>query len=396
MAIEQYSEPEFEIDPGDIVVGPARADRRTKELVKRLCPGDIAVINHADIDRVAAENLIRAAPAAVVNASTSFTGRYPHIGPLLIAEAGIPLIDEVGPEVLELFTEGEELRLVGNDLWRGDEILAAGQRQEADDLARRVVRARADMGAELEAFAINTLEWIRREAKLTFEPLVLPPLRADFRGRHALVVVRGHDYRNDLKALRAYIREFQPVLVAVDGGADALLEVGLRPDIIIGDFDSVSEEALACGADLVHHVHPDGRAPGREQLLRYGVSYVEFVAEGTSEDVAMLLSAESGAELIVAVGTHASMVEFLDKGRAGMASTFLTRLRLGPLLVDAKGVNRLYETRLRRRDLAMLIGAAVLAMLVVTIVSEPLHVFLSGLWVVIRDGWLRIADTVAG
>ena len=300
MAIEQYSEPEFEIDPGEIVVGPARADRRTKELVKRLCPGDIAVIDHADIDRVAAENLIRAAPSAVINASTSFTGRYPHVGPLLIAEAGIPLIDDVGPEIIDLVDEGEELRLVGNDLWRGEEFLVGGRRQEADDLARRVVRARADMGAELEAFAVNTLEWIRREARLTFEPLVLPPLRADFRGRHALVVVRGHDYRSDLKALRAYIREFQPVLVAVDGGADALMEVGLRPDIIIGDFDSVSEEALACGADLVHHVHPDGRAPGREDLLRWGVSYVEFVAEGTSEDVAMLLSAEAGAELIVA------------------------------------------------------------------------------------------------
>ncbi|MDQ1507555.1 MAG: hypothetical protein QOD57_5282 [Actinomycetota bacterium] len=395
MAIEQF-EPEFEIDPGDVVIGPARADRRTKDLVKRLCPGDIAVIDHADIDRVAAENLIRAAPSAVVNAATSFTGRYPHVGPLLIAEAGIPLVDDVGPEILDLIDEGEEIRLVGNDLWRGDAFLAAGQRQEAGDLARRMIRARADMGAELEAFAVNTLEWIRREAKLTFEPLVLPPIRADFRGRHALVVVRGHDYRSDLGALRPYIREFQPVLVAVDGGADALLEVGLRPDIIIGDFDSVSEEALACGADLVHHVHPDGRAPGREELMRFGVSYVEFVAEGTSEDVAMLLSAEAGAELIVAVGTHASMVEFLDKGRAGMASTFLTRLRLGPLLVDAKGVNRLYETRLRTRDLALLIGAAVLAMLVVTVVSEPLHVFLSGLWVVIRDGWLRIADTVAG
>ncbi|HEV3363717.1 MAG TPA: putative cytokinetic ring protein SteA [Acidimicrobiia bacterium] len=395
MAIEQY-EPEFRIEPTEIVVGPGRADRRTKELVKRLCPGDIAVIDHADIDRVAAENLIRCAPSAVVNASTSFTGRYPHMGPLLIAEAGIPLIDDVGAEVLDVLTEGEELRVVGSDLWRGDELLAAGQRQNADDLARRIIRARADMGAELEAFAVNTLEWIRREARLTFEPLVLPPLQCDFRGRHALVVVRGHDYRSDLKALRAYIREFQPILVAVDGGADALLEVGLRPDVIIGDFDSVSEEALACGADLVHHVHPDGRAPGREQLVGYGVSYVEFVAEGTSEDVAMLLAAEAGAELIVAVGTHASMVEFLDKGRAGMASTFLTRLRLGPLLVDAKGVNRLYEARLRRRDLAMLIGAAFLAMLVITIVSEPAHVFLSGLWVVIRDGWLRIADTVAG
>jgi uncharacterized membrane-anchored protein len=395
MAIEQY-EPEFGIDPADAVVGPGRADRRTKDLVKRLCPGDIAVIDHADIDRVAAENLIRAAPAAVVNASASFTGRYPHVGPLMIAEAGIPLIDDVGSDLLDAVNEGEELRVVGNDVWRGELLLAAGHRQDAGDLAHRIVAARADMGAELEAFAINTLEYIRREAKLTFEPLVLPPLRCDFRGRHALVVVRGHDYRSDLKALRPYIREFQPVLVAVDGGADALLEVGLTPDVIIGDFDSVSEEALASGADLVHHVHPDGRAPGREELLRFGVSYVEFIAEGTSEDVAMLLAAEAGAELIVAVGTHASMVEFLDKGRAGMASTFLTRLRLGPLLVDAKGVNRLYETRLRRRDLAMLIGAAFLAMLVVAIVSEPFHVFWSGLWVVIRDGWLRIADTVAG
>lgn len=395
MAIEQFSQ-EFEASPVEVVTGPARADRRTKELVKRLRPGDIAVIDHADIDRVAAENLIRCNPSAVVNASTSFTGRYPHMGPLLIAEAGIPLIDEVGSEVLDQFLEGEELRVVGGDLWLGDEFLGAGVRQDADDLARRIVRARSDMGAELEAFAINTLEWIRREARLTFEPLVLPPLSCDFRGRHALVVVRGHDYRSDLKALRAYIREFRPVLVAVDGGADALLEVGLKPDIIIGDFDSVSEEALACGADLVHHVHPDGRAPGRENLLQFGVSYVEFIAEGTSEDVAMLLAAEAGAELIVAVGTHASMVEFLDKGRAGMASTFLTRLRLGPLLVDAKGVNRLYESRLRRRDLAMLIGAAFLAMLVVTIVSEPLHVFLNGVWVVIRDVWLRIADWVFG
>jgi uncharacterized membrane-anchored protein len=186
------------------------------------------------------------------------------------------------------------------------------------------------------------------------------------------------------------------VLVAVDGGADALLERGLVPDVIVGDFDSVSESALSCGAELVHHVHPDGRAPGRETLLEWGVPYAEFVAEGTSEDVAMLLAAEAGAALIVAVGTHASMVEFLDKGRAGMASTFLTRLRLGPLLVDAKGVSRLYESRLRRRDLALLVAAALLAMISVTVVSEPLHVFWQGAWVVMRDAWLSLVDTVGG
>jgi uncharacterized membrane-anchored protein len=199
------------------------------------------------------------------------------------------------------------------------------------------------------------------------------------------VVVRGHDYKSDLAALRPYIREYRPSLIGVDGGADALLDIGLKPDIIIGDFDSVSEKALRCGAELVHHVHPDGRAPGREALLEWGVDYHEFVVEGTSEDVAMLLAHESGAQLIVAVGTHATMVEFLDKGRRGMASTFLTRLRLGPSLVDAKGVSRLYEGRMRRMDIVFLVGAALLAMIVVGIVAEPIHVFARGLWVTIKD-----------
>jgi uncharacterized membrane-anchored protein len=382
------------IDRSTIIVAPARVDRRTKDLLKRVRPGEIAVVDHADLDRVAAEGLIKAGVVAVVNAAASFTGRYPNSGPLLITQAGIPLIDKVGSGLLDSVSEGEELRVDGSDVWKGEELVGTGFRPEAAELEERVELARAAIGAELESFATNTLEYIRREAHLTFAPLELPKLRCQFRGRHALVIVRGHDYRSDLAALRPYIREFAPVLVAVDGGAEALLEMGLQPDIIMGDFDSVSEAALACGAELIHHVHPDGRAPGRESLVDWGVPYVEFVAEGTSEDVAMLLAAEAGAELIVAVGTHASMVEFLDKGRAGMASTFLTRLRLGPLLVDAKGVNRLYESRVRRRDLAMLVAAAFLAMLVMTIVSEPLHVFLNGIWVIMQDVWHTIADTV--
>jgi uncharacterized membrane-anchored protein len=257
-----------------------------------------------------------------------------------------------------------------------------------------MAEARSAIGGELERFAVNTLEYIQREARQTFEPVKLPPLETNFEGRHALVVVRGHDYRNDLAALRAYIREYRPVLIGVDGGADALLEVGFKPEIIIGDFDSVSDRALATGAELVHHVHLDGRAPGREALVAAGRPYFEFVADGTSEDVAMLLAYEAGAQLIVAVGTHATMVEFLDKGRQGMSSTFLTRLRLGPLLVDAKGVNRLYEGRVRRRDLLLLVGAALLAMLVVTIVAEPLHVFIDGLRLTLEDTWRSISDRI--
>jgi uncharacterized membrane-anchored protein len=378
----------------DARAATARVDRRTKDLVKRIEPGEIAVIDHRDIDRVAAESLIRAGVAAVVNAAQSISGRYPNRGPLLIVEAGIPLIDEVGPELLWLVTDGDALRIDGEQLWLDDRLVGKGVLRTAAELAEKLELARANIGVELKRFARNTLEYIDREADLTFEPLVLPDLPLPLRGRHALVVVRGYDYETDLTALRPYIREFRPVLIAVDGGADALLERGLRPDIIIGDFDSLSQRALHAGATLVHHVHPDGRAPGRENLVEWGVPYQEFVAAGTSEDVAMLLAYEAGAQLIVAVGTHATMVEFLDKGRAGMASTFLTRLRLGPVLVDAKGVNRLYESRVRRRDLLLLVVAALVAMVAMVVASESARVFVHGFWFTVNDLWHSIRDAL--
>jgi uncharacterized membrane-anchored protein len=367
------------------VEGPAKADRRTKDMIRRLVPGDIAVIDHVDLDRVAADGLIEAGVVAVVNASESISGRYPNGGPIRVVRAGIPLLDAAGEDLLDRVRDGDVLHVVDGEIWRGDELLATAKVLTESDIESAMEEARAAIGVELERFADNTLEYVRREARLTFEPLTLPPLHTKFAARHALVVVRGHDYRSDLAALRSYIREYRPVLIGVDGGADALLEAGLKPDVIIGDFDSVSERALHCGAELVHHVHPDGRAPGRENLVAWGVEYQEFVAEGTSEDVAMLLAYESGSQLIVAVGTHATMVEFLDKGRRGMASTFLTRLRLGPALVDAKGVSRLYEGRVRRLDMLFLVGAAVLAMVVVGIVAEPIHVFMRGLWVTLKD-----------
>jgi uncharacterized membrane-anchored protein len=375
------------------VTGPARIDRRTKDLVKRLQPGDVAVINHRDLDRVAADGLVGAGVSAVVNAGESISGRYPNGGPIRVVQAGVPLVDGAGEDVLDRLHEGEPLRIEGGEVWRGGELIATGELLTAEQIQTAMDAARAAIGGELERFAVNTLEYIQREAKLTFEPVELPPIKTKFRGRHALVVVRGLDYRTDLAALRPYIREYQPVLIGVDGGADALLEMRLKPDIIIGDFDSVSENALATGAELIHHVHLDGRAPGREALQAWGVPYHEFVVDGTSEDVAMLLAYEAGAQLIVAVGTHASMVEFLDKGRKGMSSTFLTRLRLGPALVDAKGVSRLYEGRVRRRDIALLVASAVVAMIVVSIVSEPIHVFLRGIELTLRDLWFSISDT---
>jgi len=327
----------------------------------------------------------------VINGGVSISGRYPNGGPIRIVEAGIPLVDAVGPEILDRIAEGDEIRVVGGEVWRGDELIVTGTRLDEAAIEAATEAARGNIGVELEKFAENTLEYIQREAKLTFEPIVLPDFRTEIKGRHALVVVRGHDYRSDLAALKPYLREYQPVLIGVDGGADALLEIGFEPDIIIGDFDSVSDRALRCGAELIHHVHLDGRAPGRENLLEWGVPYVEFIIDGTSEDVAMLLAYEAGAKLIVAVGTHATMVEFLDKGRKGMSSTFLTRLRLGPMLVDAKGVSRLYEGRVRRRDLVALVVSALLAMIVISVVAEPIHVFLDGIRVTLKDLWYSIS-----
>jgi uncharacterized membrane-anchored protein len=365
--------------------GRARVGKRTKDLTKRIEPGEIAVIDHADLDRVAADGLVGARVLAVVNAKPSVTGRYPNQGPLRLLGAGIPLIDEVGSALLDELVDGEVITIEGDRVLRGNEELATGHRRTIEDLEGVIADARRAIGEELQRFAENTLEYVRREAELTFAPLELPPLNTPMAGRHALVVVRGHDYKEDLRALRPYIAEYRPVLIGVDGGADALLERRMQPDVIIGDFDSVSAAALGVARDLIHHVHPSGHAPGREELAEFGVDYEEFVVEGTSEDAAMILAHEAGADLIVAVGTHATMVEFLDKGRPGMASTFLTRLRLGPTLVDAKGVSRLYEGRVRRSDVMLLVGSALTVILVMIFASEALRVFGRAVWLTLRD-----------
>ncbi|MEO7573595.1 MAG: putative cytokinetic ring protein SteA [Acidimicrobiales bacterium] len=375
------------------MTGRARVGKRTKDLTKRLEPGDIAVIDHADIDRVAADGLIDAGIVAVVNASASISGRYPNGGPMRLVNAGVVLVDGVGSAIMDAVVDGQQVRVVGGAIIGQGGELGAGHVLGVDEIERRMEEARAGIGHELQRFAENTLVYVQREAELVFAPIVLPALRTSFAGRHALVVVRGLDYKEDLRVLRSYIREFRPVLIGVDGGADALLDAGHMPDIILGDFDSVSPRGMDVGAEHVHHVHPDGRNPGVEELRAFGKPYVEFVVEGTSEDAAMLLAYEGGAKLIVAVGTHDTMVEFLDKGRAGMSSTFLTRLRLGPMLVDAKGVARLYESTVRRGDLVLLVLAALLVMLIITLVSEPIQVILDGVWLTLEDLWFDITGT---
>lgn len=373
------------------ITARARADRRTKDLAKRLEPGEIAVINHSDVDLVAADALIDAGVSAVVNAVASFSGRYPNTGPLHLVRNGVVLLDEVGIEGFERISEGQVVSIVGDRLMIGDEVVAVGRRQDEQALLDRVVDARSRVGEQLELFAANTLEYLRRERHLATDSPDLPPSTVDFRGRHTLVVVRGIDFREDLAALHrsGYIREMRPVLIGVDGGADALLALGLTPHIIIGDMDSVSEAALSCGAELIVHAYAGGRAPGADRLRQLGLQHLLFESAGTSEDIAMLLAYERGAELIVAVGTHNSMEDFLDKGRQGMASTFLVRLKVGRKLVDAKGVNNLYHPVVKGRDIAVFAVAMISSLVLVVAVSEPVRLWFRSVWLWLRAriGW---------
>ncbi|WP_300611512.1 putative cytokinetic ring protein SteA [Trebonia sp.] len=340
------------------IVGVARVDLRTKVLVRRLNPGDIAIIDHADLDRVSADELIACKVAAVVNAAKSITGRYPNLGPQLLIDAGIPLVDDAGSDVLARVADGAEVRLDGEVLYAGDQVVAKGVLQSRGTLDAAMAEATAGVTGQIDSFAENTLEFLRGEHDLLTNGVPVPQLATAMKGKHVLVVVRGYRYREDLRTLRPYIREYRPVMMAVDGGADALLDAGYRPQVIIGDMDSISDEALCSGAELVVHAYPDGRAPGLARVTSLGLQAVPLPAPGTSEDVALLLADACGASLIAVVGTHWTLEEFLDKGRPGMASTFLTHLRVGGKLVNAKGVHQLYQSRISGWALIVLVLAA--------------------------------------
>lgn len=374
----------------DAIVGIARVDRRTKNLIPRLKPGEVAVIDHENIDQVSAEGLVERRAAVVVNASASISGTYPNTGPLVLARAGIPIIDAAGKEIMDRIREGQQLRVEGGAVYAGDDCVAEGERLEGREIERRLDAARGAMGAELERFVANTLSFLEREGDLILRGEGMPDTRTRFEGRHALIVVRGTDYKDDVRTLRGYIADYKPVLVAVDGAADTLIEEGFKPDMIIGDMDSVSTDALTSGAEIIVHAYPDGRAPGRERVEALDIECKLFPTAGTSEDIAMLLAYERGAELLVAVGAHASLVEFLDKGRGGMASTFLVRLKVGPKLVDAKGVNRLYRKDISRGMLALLVVSAFIAMILALSMAPGMSLFLENLGERVSDLWFRI------
>jgi uncharacterized membrane-anchored protein len=365
--------------------GPARLDRRTKQLVRRLSPDDIAIIDHADLDRVSAEELLESGVRVVINVSESQTGRFPNPGPLLLVRGGVRLIDAPGADLFEKVSEGEPLTVRGAGLFRNGTRLVAGTELRADELADALRDQRGRVTEALETFAENTMRYLREEGRLLSEGIGFPALQTRFRDRHALVVVRGPGHKRDLRIVRPYIRDFRPVLVAVDGGADALLEAGYKPDVIVGDMDSVSDRALRSGAELVVHAYENGAAPGGERVRELGLQHHVVPAPATSEDVALLLAFEKGAELIVAVGTHFNLIEFLERNRSGMSSTFLTRLRVGEILIDAKGVSRLVSRRVGIWPLVAFALAGLGALVVAVVVSPQLRSFFELLGLRLRD-----------
>jgi uncharacterized membrane-anchored protein len=364
--------------------GTARLGRKTKELVKRLRPTDIAVIDHTNIDRIAAEELIATGVSAVLNASDSSNGRYPNAGPLLLTRAGVTLVDAPGAPLFDRIRDGDPLRIEGGRVTSAGEEIVSGRVLHTDELAEQLDRQRQEIDASLAAFAENTISHIRREGDLLTGRIEFPVTKTAFRDRHVLIVVRGTTHRRDLQALRAYIRDLRPILVGVDGGADAILESGRAPDIVLGDMDSASDAALRSGAELIVHAYPDGQAPGRQRLLDLGLEHTVVPAAGTSQDVAMLMAYEKGAALIVSVGAHFNLIEFLDKNRQGMSSTFLTRLRIGETLVDAKGVSRLYNPGASIGQLALFMAASAVLLVIVVLSSPVLDNLFELLWLKVR------------
>jgi uncharacterized membrane-anchored protein len=372
------------------IEGTARLGGRTKHLVKRLQPGDVAVIDHVNVDRIAAEELIACGVSAVVNASPSSDGKYPNAGPLMLARAGIRLVDAPETPVFDLLRDGQAVTVtsVGAVQVGGKEVLH-GTVLTVPELERELAAQRERIDEVLAEFAENTVEHVRQETDILTGSIDFPPTRVSFRDRHVLIVVRGERHRRDLKALRSYIRNVRPLIVAVDGGADGVLEAGQKPDVILGDMDSASDAALSCGAELIVHAYPDGRAPGRERLVEMGLDHKVVPAAGTSEDVAMLMAHEKGADLIVSVGAHFNLIEFLDRKRGGMSSTFLTRLRIGEKLVDAKGVSRLYRPSSTLMPVIFFVVAFLILLTILIITSPALNDVFELFWLKVRI-WLGI------
>ena len=374
------------------ISGVARLDRRVTRLLTRLHPGDIAVIDIADLDRSTADALVNAKVAAVINAQPSISGRYPNLGPEVLMAHEIPLLDSTGAAIFADVKEGSRLRLDGDTLFAGERPIASGYRQDANSIKAAMQEAKAGLSTQLELFAASTQQHMLREKELLLDGIGLPELRTRFAGRHVLLVAKEYDYKADLKALKHYIKEFRPVLVGVDGGADVLAAAGYQPHLIVGELEGVSDTALRAAGEVVAKADHHGRVTGLNRVQDLRIDPAIFATSGSSEDAAMLLADAGEARLIVTVGMRATLEEFLDSGRGGMASTVLTRLKLGGRLVDAKAAAQLFQTRISAFTVLLLALAALAVVVVALVAGSTTDSYLH----LISQGWDHVTSWLRG
>ncbi|SCY98887.1 putative cytokinetic ring protein SteA [Alkaliphilus peptidifermentans] len=352
---------------------PLRIDKKTKNLVTRLNPGEVAVIHHKDLDEIAALSLVEKKVLAVINCDNFISGKYPNSGPSILLKNQIPMYEAENSILFEHLVDGDIIEINNNSLYLDGKLISQLKEITTEFIATALIEAEANLEIELEKFIDNTLHYASKEKNLLLRDLSIPIPKLNIKGRHVLVVVRGKNYREDLETILPYIKQEKPVIIGVDGGGDALLEFGIIPDILIGDMDSVSDICLKRSKQVYVHAYLDGYSPGMERIKKLGIDVTTFPAPGTSEDIAMLLAYENGADLIVAVGTHSNMVDFLEKGRSGMASTLLVRMKIGTKLVDAKGVNQLYQSTIETRHIIWLGLASIIPIVIIAGVSKPIH-----------------------
>lgn len=349
------------------IKGMLKKDKKTKNLTKRLEYGDIALIDHKDLDEVAALSLVESKIKCLINMSETISGRYPNQGPSILLEANIPIFEVKEENIYNQIVEGDIIEIIDDYIvYKGNKI-AQCKLLDEDTIQELLDIGFHNTEKELERFIENTLEYAKKEKGLVTGKISIPRTKTKINGKHVLVVVRGKDYKMDLDAIRSYIDEVNPIFIGVDGGGDALLDYGYIPHIVVGDMDSVSDKCLKKTKEIIVHAYPDGCAPGLKRIKNLGLDAQVFPAPGTSEDIALLLSYANGADLIVAVGTHTNMIDFLEKGRSGMSSTFLVRLKVGSILVDAKGVNKLYHSSLK---LKYVIGIAIAALIPIAVITS--------------------------
>lgn len=356
--------------------GVVKKDKVTKNLTKRLEPGDIALIAHKDLDEIAATSLVEKKVKGIINTKETISGKYPNQGPVILLEAGIPIFEVSNSEVFDDLKEGDKIEVGNEKIFYGDKVLANCKLLDQEEIETLLNKGYENIEGELDKFIENTLEYAKKEKGLVTGKVKVPKIKTKIKDKHVLVVVRGKDFKRDLAAIQSYIKEVNPIMIGVDGGGDALLEIGYTPDIVVGDMDSVSDKCLKAAKEIVVHAYPNGKAPGLERVKELGIEPVVFPAPGTSEDIALLLAYSNNAELIVALGTHSNMIDFLEKGRKGMASTFLVRLKVGSKLIDAKGVNTLYKSHFKLKYVVGLCIAALIPIVVITLMYPPMQEFL--------------------